>query len=264
MANPTLLTMPLCQNADKNTIPPTDAGTSGLFSEEYGWQNINSLPLASGGKAPNRRDFNGVFALLGGIAYACQRGQTFEWVNILPYLAGCVVTDPLDGNKYNALNDVPAGGINPSLDSTNWEKFGTVDLSGKANITLNNLDTANLSVHVVVDSYYNSTTGDWYRVYDDGWVEQGGMVSVTVETHNKEVTLLKPMADSNYFVSAAVCNTVAFSSSSSSIGGPGANATASSCNRASTTSFYINNIRGNNSEGQGDKRWYVAGMGASV
>lgn len=124
MANPTLLTMPLCVNADKNTIPPTDAGTSGLFSEEYGWQNINSLPLASGGKAPNRRDFNGVFALLGGIAYACQRGQSFEWVNTLPYLAGCVVTDPLDGNKYNAKNDVAAGGANPSLDPTNWKIFG--------------------------------------------------------------------------------------------------------------------------------------------
>lgn len=121
MANPTLLTMPMCVNADKNTIPPTDAGTSGLFSEEYGWQNINSLPLASGGKAPNRRDFNGVFALLGGIAYACQRGQTFEWVATLPYLAGCVVKDPLDGNKYNAKNDVSEGGTNPSLDPTNWE-----------------------------------------------------------------------------------------------------------------------------------------------
>jgi hypothetical protein len=127
MANPTLLSMPLCVNADKNTIPSTDAGTSGLFSEEYGWQNINSLPLASGGKAPNRRDFNGIFALLGGIAYACQRGQSFEWVNTLPYLAGCVVTDPLDGNKYNAKNDVPAGGSNPSLDPTNWELFGKVD-----------------------------------------------------------------------------------------------------------------------------------------
>ena len=121
MGNPTLLTMPLCQNADKNTIPPTDAGTSGLFSEELGFQDINSLPLASGGKAPNRRDFNGVFALLGGIAYACQRGQTFEWVNNLPYLAGCVVTDPLDGKKYNAKNDVAEGGTNPSLDPTNWE-----------------------------------------------------------------------------------------------------------------------------------------------
>jgi hypothetical protein len=121
MANPTLLTMPMCVNADKNTIPPTDAGTSGAFSEELGFQDINSLPLASGGKAPNRRDFNGVFALLGGIAYACQRGQSFEWVNTLPYLAGCMVTDPLDGNKYNAINDVPAGGTNPSLDPTNWE-----------------------------------------------------------------------------------------------------------------------------------------------
>jgi microcystin-dependent protein len=127
MANPTLLTMPLCRDADKNTIPATDAGTAGIFSEQYGWQAVNSLPLSAGGKAVQRQDFNGVFALLGGIAYACQRGQSFEWVNNLPYLAGCVVIDPLDGNKYNAKNDVAEGGTNPSLDPTNWELFGKVD-----------------------------------------------------------------------------------------------------------------------------------------
>lgn len=127
MANPTLLTMPLCIDADKNTIPPTDAGTSGLFSEQYGWQDINSLPLASGGKAPNRRDFNGVFALLGGIAYACQRGYTFEWVATLDYEVGCVVLDTNDNKRYECIADVSANATPPNADTTHWRAYGKSD-----------------------------------------------------------------------------------------------------------------------------------------
>jgi hypothetical protein len=127
MANPTLLTMPMCVNADKNTIPPTDAGTSGLVSEELGFQDINSLPLASGGKAPNRRDFNGVFALLGGIAYACQRGYTFEWDENQDYVTGCVVIDTNDGKRYECISDVTANSTPPSSDTTHWQTYGQVD-----------------------------------------------------------------------------------------------------------------------------------------
>lgn len=127
MANPTLLTMPLCVNADKNTIPPTDAGTSGAFSEELGFQDINSLPLESGGKAPNRRDFNGVFALLGGIAYACQRGYTFEWDATQDYVVGCVVLDTNDNKRYECISDVTANATPPSADTTHWQTYGQVD-----------------------------------------------------------------------------------------------------------------------------------------
>jgi hypothetical protein len=170
MANPTLLTMPLCVNADKNTIPPTDAGTSGLFSEELGFQDINSLPLASGGKAPNRRDFNGVFALLGGIAYACQRGQSFEWVNTLPYLAGCVVTDPLDGNKYNAKNDVAEGGTNPSLDPTNWELFGRDPNALTREIT----PAFNTRDVITTSGTYTAPVTGWYKITAKGGGGGGG------------------------------------------------------------------------------------------
>lgn len=138
MANPTLLTMPLCVNADKNTIPPTDAGTSGLFSEELGFQDINSLPLASGGKAPNRRDFNGVFALLGGIAYACQRGYTFEWDSTQDYVVGCVVLDTNDNKRYECISDVTANATPPSSDTTHWKEFG-IDTTVLANTDLSNL-----------------------------------------------------------------------------------------------------------------------------
>jgi hypothetical protein len=70
--NPSLMSMPICKDAEKNTIPATDNGTTGKFSEQYGWQGINSLPLSAGGKAVERLDFNGVLGLLGGIDYMTQ------------------------------------------------------------------------------------------------------------------------------------------------------------------------------------------------
>jgi len=132
MANPTLLSVPLCRDAEKNTIPVTDNGTTGKFSEQYGWQGINSLPLSAGGKAVERLDFNGVLALLGGIDYMTQRGYTFEYDNTLPYVAGCIVVDPLDGKTYRCINDVPIGASNPSNDPINWIPYDIADYVGGA------------------------------------------------------------------------------------------------------------------------------------
>lgn len=47
---------------------------------------------------------------------------------------------------------------------------------------------------VIVDTYINGT--EWYRLWSDGWCEQGGVTSSLSET----VTLLKEMADTNYTV----------------------------------------------------------------
>lgn len=76
------------------------------------------------------------------------------------------------------------------------------ELATKANRQLSNLDTANLACHVVVDSYYNSTTGDWYRVYDDGWIEQGGVFTKTVSSteDTSTINLLKPFASDKYSI----------------------------------------------------------------
>lgn len=147
MANPTLLSVPLCRDAEKNAIPVTDNGTTGKFSEQYGWQGINSLPLSAGGKAVERLDFNGVLALLGGIDYMTQRGYTFEYDNSLPYVAGCIVIDPLDGKTYRCINDVPIGASNPSNDPINWVSHDIADYVGGAlrSTTYNVGDTSTLA-----------------------------------------------------------------------------------------------------------------------
>lgn len=55
------------------------------------------------------------------------------------------------------------------------------------------------TVYPVVETYVNGT--EWYRVYSDGWVEQGGQLS-SLGTTAVTVTLLKPFADTNYTVSS--------------------------------------------------------------
>lgn len=120
--NPTLLTQILAEDGDKNTIPATTDATTGLFSEQYGFQSINSLPLTAGGKAPQRNDFNGVFHLLGGIAFYAQKGFVFNFDNSQDYYVGCVVMDPADGKKYECIADVSASNTLPHDDSAHWKE----------------------------------------------------------------------------------------------------------------------------------------------
>lgn len=47
---------------------------------------------------------------------------------------------------------------------------------------------------VVVESY-NDGNGNWYRLYSDGWVEQGGALP---ESANTTVSLMVAMRDTNY------------------------------------------------------------------
>jgi microcystin-dependent protein len=121
--NPELLKMPLARDGQKSTIPETTDASTGLFSQQYGWQSINSLPPQAGGKAVKREDFNGAFNLLGGIAYYAQKGFTFKWSAEQDYYAGCVVIDDTDGLRYECIADVTANNTAPSADATHWQVF---------------------------------------------------------------------------------------------------------------------------------------------
>lgn len=72
------------------------------------------------------------------------------------------------------------------------------------------------TVHCVVETFKSGTS--WYRVYDDGWVEQGATISLT--TCPQTITLLKQYQDNNYTIcigggdpdsTAAVCSTSVYS-----------------------------------------------------
>lgn len=47
---------------------------------------------------------------------------------------------------------------------------------------------------------YSDDEGNWYRVYPDGWCEQGGELTSVAADTSTSVNLLKPYANTNYSV----------------------------------------------------------------
>lgn len=75
------------------------------------------------------------------------------------------------------------------------------DLNGKADVDLTNavptssFATAlnNADIRTIVETYVNGD--DWYRIWSDGWIEQGGLA-----TSQSSVTFLQEMSNTNYIV----------------------------------------------------------------
>ena len=76
-------------------------------------------------------------------------------------------------------------------------------------------DINDLKAHYIVETYVNGTS--WYRVYSDGWCEQGGISS---SVGAEDIALLKPYRDTNgtVLVTPATIN-VPSSSDGNPIGG---------------------------------------------
>nr|DAH83561.1 MAG TPA: short tail fiber protein [Caudoviricetes sp.] len=95
----------------------------------------------------------------------------------------------------------------------------------------------------VVESYYNGT--EWYRVWSDGWLEQGGIGA------QKEsiITFLKPFATTNYTLVGSQ------NSSANDYGNYAYNFTSKK-----TTSFILKTASGQSDNERGS--WYACGQGA--
>jgi hypothetical protein len=73
------------------------------------------------------------------------------------------------------------------------------DLNGKADVDLSNTNLSTFAtkmntagIRTVIETYSNGT--NWYRIYSDGWCEQGG---ISTGAMPETVTLLKPYKDTN-------------------------------------------------------------------
>ena len=160
-ANPTLLSMPLAQNGQKNVIPETQATAGdGLFSQSTGFPSETSLPLGAGGVAPSREDFNGLANLLGGVAFMAQKGFTFNYDATQDYYAGCVVMD--NGNKYLCIADMTAGTVAPSADTTHdYWIFYPVGVINKRDV-------------ITTSGTYTAPVTGWYKITVKGGGGSGG------------------------------------------------------------------------------------------
>lgn len=52
--------------------------------------------------------------------------------------------------------------------------------------------------HHVVETWHEGT--EWYRVYSDGWIEQGGFINNSFASGYGQVTLNKPFSNTNYTI----------------------------------------------------------------
>ena len=99
-------------------------------------------------------------------------------------------------------------------------------------------------VHTVIETYQNGT--NWYRVYDDGWVEQGGRASVSYT--GTDVELLREFTDTNYTVVA--CSAVT--------------STAPTINVFAVPKNVTTITLGSGVAGASAVSWYACGYGAEV
>lgn len=143
-----------------------------------------------------------------------------------------------------------------ALDTTQ-SFFITLDSNGKLThingkaLDADTSDCAKLSdfdvIHTVIETYQNGT--DWYRIYDDGWVEQGGRTSLN-EISTVTITYLKPFFNTNYCLLA-----VQTTQSTASDTEVGIQFTPTSTTQGILSCHYIN-------PNTTEVSWYACGQGA--
>lgn len=94
---PPFVEMPFAENGDKTSIPVNP--TFGQASLESGFPVETQTPLAAGGVAPNRLDFNGIFNTIYQYLYWLQNGGLTIWSDTLNYPFPAI-TIGSDNNLY--------------------------------------------------------------------------------------------------------------------------------------------------------------------
>ena len=101
-------------------------------------------------------------------------------------------------------------------------KLGTTDISGVPttliNTVNNKLDASTYTSNPRTNAVYITQTyhsgSSWYRVWSDGFIEQGGFASNNTATDTFTVSLLKNMATTTYQVNMCIGTTSATTSTS--------------------------------------------------
>ena len=122
----------------------------------------------------------------------------------------------LNGKANTSLSNIDATGqakfdAKANVDLNNLSTAGQAILNGKADINLSNLNNtgnaaaSNLNskgIRTVVETYQNGN--NWYRVWSDGWIEQGGaQTNTSAGAITVTVSLIRAFATTNYTVMRA-------------------------------------------------------------
>ena len=148
-----LLTSALAAEGDK-TIPPAtsqEAGT-GRFSQNKGWTEVNSMPLAEGGIPPKRQDFNGAFYLLSQFILWFQQGGVMNYSAELDYEPN---NEVFAGNvQYRCLkaNGKSTKVVAPGSDPAYWATMDAGDVRWDKEQNLSTNDQARARKNIDVQS----------------------------------------------------------------------------------------------------------------
>ena len=167
-----------------------------------------------------------------------------ESENYLYNAQGSIVSDRFVGGNvtFSTVSPYNVTSFQPKTTFHAVDYFDAVKSSDFATEIATTTSTASFKNPAVVVENYRSGN-NWYRVWSDGWIEQGGFASKGSST---QVTLLKPLNNSNYFVSTTPHSTVEGSYEMV-------------VSARSTTSFTITSRGG---AAYLDKLWMVVGQGA--
>lgn len=135
-----------------------------------------------------------------------RRWNGVTWTGWLEVGAGA-----LDNKANISLSNLDATGqakfdAKANVSLNNLDAAGQAIINGKADINLSNLNNtgnaaaSNLNskgIRTVVETYVNGT--NWYRVWSDGWIEQGGKGNSGAYIIQN---FLKPFSNANYTITA--------------------------------------------------------------
>ena len=208
--------------------------TDGINNGGFAWNNGGGNAVLKGpiqqfsGVAVGTSNSGSTYSLTQNVALGVTTDPTKS--GLIADLSG--ITTSLDGYYYIVVATSTKTDIQVDIDNI------TTDLNGKADADLSNVPS---SKGILTESYINGSS--WYRVYADGWCEQGGISQVNTNTKNYTVNLLKAYKDIYYNLS---CNQyfgdITYTSSSSQANFDNVNSYACTTNTRTTSSFRIQYI----------------------
>ena len=122
---PTKWQTSLVNSGDANVIPQSTPVGTGEASFEDGFPPITQVPIGAGGQAPDRKDFNGLFKILGDWIFFNQNGGVSTYSEDFDYVAGRVVS--YNDNIYKCIhaNGASSTVVQPGADDTYWQRITT-------------------------------------------------------------------------------------------------------------------------------------------
>lgn len=127
MSNPKLIPVPFADGGTYTNISTNRGSGDALEQPNYseGFPTITSTPLAAGGKAPRREDFNGLLHDLSANISHLNKGGFFTFdadfaTKIGGYPKGAVLQSDDGTKKYISLVDGNTSNFNTAVDPTKW------------------------------------------------------------------------------------------------------------------------------------------------